>query len=130
MTMVTYTRHTPPHAYRYKIVIRSSRLLRRFLFLKHSSRLMIWGCLSIVSKVSRSKYCCRRYTIQGYIGFYAYFVAFLARKRRFGLNIFYFKRKWIASKHKTYKWLSRSFTKAQVYFCAEFITIFKYKPEK
>ena len=27
--------------------------------------------------------------------------------RILGLNIFYFKRKWIANKHKAYEWLSR-----------------------
>ena len=50
--------HTSFHAHLYKNVTGSSRLFRGFLFLKHSSRLMIWECFSIVFNVIRFNYAC------------------------------------------------------------------------
>ena len=66
--------HTSLHTYWYKNVT----ILRLFRggggIFKHSSRIMIWECVRIVSKVIRSKYCWRRHTMHGNIVFSTHYV--------------------------------------------------------
>ena len=66
--------HTQSHAYWYKNVMHLSRLFRRLLFWKHSSRLVIWGCFSIVSNVIWYNYCCRRHTMHGNMVFSTHYI--------------------------------------------------------
>ena len=58
LSMQHFCLHTQSHAYWYKNVMNLSRLFRRLLFWKHSSRLVIYGCFSIVSNVIWYNYCC------------------------------------------------------------------------
>ena len=69
-----YCWHKQRHAYWYKTVMRLSRLFRGLLFSKHSSRLVIWGCLSIVSNVIWYNYCCGRHTMHGNMLFSTHYI--------------------------------------------------------
>ena len=48
--------------------------LEDFYFWKHSSRLVIWGCFSIVSNVIWYNYCCRRHTMHGNMVFSTHYI--------------------------------------------------------
>ena len=55
-------------------VMRLSRLFRWLLFWKHSSRLVIWRCFSIVYNVIWYNYCRRRHTMHGNMLFSTHYI--------------------------------------------------------
>ena len=76
-----YCWHTQRHAYWYNNVMGISILFRTLLFWKHSSRLVIWGCFSIISNIIWYNYGCRRHTMHGNGVFYALYFGCSATKR-------------------------------------------------
>ena len=69
-----YCWHIQRHAYWYDNVMRLSRLFRALLFWKHSSRLVIWECFSIVYNLIWYNYCCRRHTMHGNMVFSTHYI--------------------------------------------------------
>ena len=69
-------------------VTRSSKLFRGFLFLKHSSRLMIWECFCILSNLILFNYCCRRHTMHGNMVFCTHYLLEFYLCARFNVIFF------------------------------------------